>query len=70
MCPSASYLFFLLVQRQTILLVNGEALQHNGLTKNLTMPPVNPLSHNAPYFFFFTCPTPDDFTRQWGSSAA
>ena len=30
---------------------------------------LNPLSPSAPYFFF-TCLTPDDFTRQWGSSAA
>jgi hypothetical protein len=25
---------------------------------------------SAPYWFLFTCLTPDDFTRQWGSSAA
>ena len=24
---------------------------------------------SAPHLFFFTCPTPDDFTRQQGSSA-
>jgi hypothetical protein len=30
---------------------------------------INPLSRNVPYFFF-TCLTPEDFTRQWGSSAA
>jgi hypothetical protein len=40
MRPSA-LLIFLLVKRQTILLVNGEALQLNGLTKNLTMSLVN-----------------------------
>jgi hypothetical protein len=25
---------------------------------------------SAPYLFFFTCLTQDNFTRQWGSSAA
>jgi hypothetical protein len=37
--------------------------------KNLTTSLVNPLSRNAPHLFF-TCLTPDDFTRQWGSFAA
>jgi hypothetical protein len=31
------------------------------------------LSSNAPqcalFIYFFTCPTPDNFTHQWGSSA-
>jgi hypothetical protein len=34
---------------------------------------INPLSRNAPsvpYFFFFTSLTLDDFTYQWGTSAA
>jgi hypothetical protein len=61
MHPSALY-FFLLVQRLTILLANGEVLQLNGLTKKSD-------NVSAPYFFF-TCLTPDNFTRQWGSSAA
>ena len=30
----------------------------------------NPLRHNVPHLFVFTCLTPDNFTRQWGSSAA
>jgi hypothetical protein len=32
---------------------------------------VNPLSRNAPQcalYLFFTCLTPDDFTRQWGQA--
>ena len=30
---------------------------------------INPLSRNAPYLFFITGITPDNYTRQWGSSA-
>ena len=27
------------------------------------------LRPSAPYLFFYTCLTPDDFTGKWGSSA-
>jgi hypothetical protein len=50
MRPSVPY-FFLLVKRQMILLVNGEALQLNGLTKkseNVTSQPIEP------YFFYLS----------------
>ena len=52
---------FYSVQRQMILLVNKRELK------------LNPLSRNEPQcalLLLFTCLTPDDFTHQWGSSAA
>jgi hypothetical protein len=41
----------------------------NGMPKINVYYLINPLGPSAPYFFF-TCLMPDDFIRQWGSSAA
>ena len=69
MSAQGTYRFYS-VQRQTILLVNGEPLGRERVNNVKNYVPINPFPFEwvLRVLIDLLCLTPDDFTRQWGTT--